>query len=65
MLSGDIAVVQASVLDGLSLDPLSFEQDGLATSAVDVGRRQIGDFLEQDAVLERLVPPLDLARVIG
>ena len=87
MLCGDIAVVQASVLDGLSFDPFSFEQDGLAASEVDVGRRQISDalvvsqmvvvgdeladlslevtgqivVLEQDAVLQRLVPAFDLA----
>ena len=87
MLSGDIAVVQASALDGVSFDPFSFKQDGLATSEVDVGRRQISDalvvsqmivvgdevadlgleitgqivVLEQDAVLERLMPALDLA----
>src|SRR6202044_563355 len=87
MLCGDTAVVQASVLDGLSFDPFSFQEDGLAASEVDIGWRQIGDALvvsqmvvvgdevtdlgleitgqivvfEQDAVLERLVPSLDLA----
>ena len=78
-------------LDGLSFDPFSFKQDGLAASEVDVGRRQIADalvvaqvivvgdegadlgleiarqvvVLEQDAVLERLVPALDLALGLG
>src|SRR5215470_4578892 len=87
MLCGDSAVVQASVLDGLSFDPFSLQQDGLAASEVDVGRGQVGDtlvvsqmvvvgdeladlslevtgqivILEQDAVLERLMPALDLA----
>ena len=82
MLCGDAAVVQASVLDGLSFDPFSFQQDGLAAPEVDVSRRQVGDtlvvsqmvvvgdevtdlglestgqivVLEQDAVLERLMP---------
>jgi DDE domain len=37
MLGGDLAVVQASVLDGVSFDPFSFQEDGLATSEVDVG----------------------------
>ena len=45
MLGGDLAVVQASVLDGVSFDPFSFQEDGLATSEVDVGWCQIGDAL--------------------
>jgi len=87
MLSGDTSVVQASAFDGLSFDPFSFQEDGLATPEVDIGRRQIGDalvisqvvvvgdevadlglkitgqivILEQNAVLESLVPALDLA----
>ena len=91
MLCGLAAMVQASVLDGLSFDPFSFKQDGLAASEVDVGRGEIGDalvvsqvivvgdevadlgfeiarqivVLEQDAVLERLVPALDLALGLG
>ena len=91
MLCGDAAVVQASVLDGLSFDPFSFQKDGLAAPEVDVSRRQIGDalvvsqmvvvgdeftdlglestgqivVLEQDAVLERLMPALDLALCHG
>ena len=32
MLCSDAAVVQASVLDGLSFDPFSFQEDGLAYS---------------------------------
>ena len=91
MLCGLAAMVQASVLDGLSFDPFSFTQDGLTVSEVDVGRGEIGDALmvsqvivvsdeatdlgfeitrqivvfEQDAVLERLVPSLDLALCLG
>src|SRR5258707_965184 len=87
MLCSDCTVVQASVLDGLSFDPFSFQEDGLAASEVDVGRRQVGDalvvsqmvvvgdevtdlglevagqivVLEQDSVLQRLMPALDLA----
>ena len=38
MLCGVGVVLQASVLDGLSFDPFSFKQDGLAASEVDVGR---------------------------
>lgn len=84
----------ASVLDGFAFDPFSFQQDGLTTPEVDVGRRQIVDalvvaqmivvgdegfdpslefagqivVLQQDAVLERQVPALDLSlchRMIG
>ena len=87
MLCGLAAMVQASVLDGLSFDPFSFKQDGLTASEVDIGRGEIGDalmvsqvivvgdevadvgfeitrqivVLEQDAVLDSLVPALDLA----
>ena len=86
--------MQASVLDGFAFDPFSFQQDGLTTPEVDVGRRQIVDalvvaqmivvgdegfdpslefagqivVLQQDAVLERQVPALDLSlchRMIG
>ena len=82
---------QASVLDGLSFDPFSFKQDGLASAEVDIGRGEIGDalmvsqvivvsdevadfgfkvtgeiiFLKQDAILQRLVPALDLALGLG
>src|SRR5215472_2025173 len=91
MLGGLAAVYQASVLDGLSFDPFSFQQDGLSAPEVDVGRGEVGDglvvsqvvvvgdeggdlgleiagkivVLQQDAVLERLVPTLDLALGLG
>ena len=58
MLSGDTSVVQASVLDGLSIDPFSFHEDSLAASEVDVGRRQIGDAL---VVLQMVVVGDELA----
>ena len=45
MLGGLAAVYQASVLDGLSFDPFSFQQDGLAAPEVDVGRGEVGDGL--------------------
>ena len=82
---------QASALDGLSFDPFSFQQDGIAAAEVDVGGCQVADglvvtlvvvvidegvdlgleiarqivVLEQDAVLQRLVPALDLALGLG
>ena len=91
MLCGDVAVIEASAMDGLSFDPFSFQEDGLASSEVDVGRGEVGDalvvsqmvvvgdevadlglelarqkvVLEQDAVLQRLMPSLDLAWVMG
>ena len=87
MLSGLPTMQQASIGDGLSLDPFPFDEDGLATFEVDVGRCQVAQALmvsqvivvgdegsdlgfevtwqvvvfEQDAVLQRLMPALDLA----
>jgi hypothetical protein len=34
-------MLQAALLDGLSLDPFTFEEDGLAAAEVDVGRGEI------------------------
>ena len=45
MLCGLPAMQQASVCDGLSFDPFPFNEDGLAASEVDVGRRKIGQAL--------------------
>jgi hypothetical protein len=41
MLCGVIAVLQAPGLQCVSLDPFPFQQDGLATTEVDIGRRQV------------------------
>ena len=38
-------VQQAAAAQGLSFDPLSFEQDRLATTEVDVGRGEIAQAL--------------------
>jgi hypothetical protein len=43
MLCGLPTVQQAAVGDCLSFDPFSFDQNGLASSEVDVGWRQIAD----------------------
>ena len=51
MLCGLAAVHQASVLDGLSFDPFSFQQNGLAVSEVDVSRGEIGDRLVVSQVI--------------
>ena len=45
MLCGLAAMLQASGFDGVAFDPFSFQQDGLTTPEVDVGRRQIADAL--------------------
>ena len=80
-------MLQSAQFDGVSFDPFSVQQDGLASPEVDVGRGQVADafvisavivmfdecrdlrfevvgeevVFEQDAVLERLVPALDLS----
>ena len=41
VLGGAFPVVQAPGLDGLSLDPHPFQQDGLAATQGDVGRGQV------------------------
>ena len=82
---------QAPGFDGLSFDPFSLFQNGLAAPEVDVGRREVLQalvvapmvvvfdegvdllseiagqvvILQQDAVLEGLVPALDLALGLG
>ena len=43
MLCNLPTVQQAAVGDGLSFDPFHFDQNGLATSEIDVGGRQIAD----------------------
>lgn len=45
MLCGLAAMLQASGFDSVSFDPLSFQQDCLTASKVDVGWRQVGDVL--------------------
>ncbi len=85
---------QAPLVDGVSLDALSFCEDGLASAEVDIGRGQVIDalvialgvvvvdevvdlglqgarqvlVLQQDAVLQGLMPALDLTlglRMVG
>ena len=84
-------MLQAPLFDGLSLDPFSLQQDGLAAPEVNVGGGKIVEALvvapmvvvldeggdlgfeiarqevvfEQDAVLQRLMPALDLALGLG
>ena len=44
-------MLQATVGDCLALDPFAFEEDGVGSSEVDVGRREIGQAL----VVSRMV----------
>ena len=87
MLCGDLAVLQAPMFDGLSLDPFALFDDGRGPAKVGVGGGHIVQALvvalvvvmldegldlafeiagqevvfEENAVLEGLVPALDLA----
>ncbi len=87
MLGGELAVLQASMFDGLSLDPFALADDGLGPAEVGVSRRHVVEALvvaavvvvlderfdlafeitgqelvfQEDAVLQGLVPALDLA----
>ncbi len=60
MLSGFAAVYQSSDLDGLSFNPFSFQQDGVATAEVDIGRGQIGDGLVVAVVVVVIDEGVDL-----
>jgi len=87
MLGGGFAMLQAPFVECLSFDPFSFQQDGLASSEVDIGGREVAKalvialvivvrdegidlcfemagqivVLEQDAVLQGLMPAFYLA----
>ena len=91
MLSGEHAVLQAPMFDGLSFDPFTLFDDGRRPAEVGVGGRHVAEafmvsaviivldedldlglkvtgqevVFEQDAVLEGLVPALDLALGLG
>src|SRR5262249_32155115 len=72
MLSGLVAVVKTSILNGLSFDPFSFKQDGLASPEVDVGRGEIGDALVVSQIIMQIIimrdevadPGFEIARKI-
>jgi len=87
MLCGELAVLQAPMFDGLSLDPFALFDDGRSPAEVGVGGRHVVQalvvailvvvlderldlglevagqevVLQQDAVLQGLVPAFDLA----
>ena len=56
---------QASVLNGLSFDPFSFQQNGVAASEVDIGRCQIADGLVVTLVVVVIDEGVDLSLEIA
>src|SRR5215471_14632567 len=68
MLSGLVAMVKTSILNGLSFDPFSFKQDGLASSKVNIGGSEIGDALVVSQIIimrdEVADPGFEIARKI-
>jgi hypothetical protein len=64
-LSGFSGVHQASALDGLSFDPFSFQQDGVATAEVDIGRCYIADGLVVTLVVVVIDEGVDLGLEIA
>lgn len=54
-------MLQAPMLDGLSFNPFSFQQDGLASSEVDIGRGEVPQALVVSVVDVRDDEGLDLA----
>ena len=61
MLRGEFAVLQAAMLDGLSLDPLALFDDGCGPSEVGVGRGDVVEALVVAAMVVVLDEGLDLA----
>jgi hypothetical protein len=55
------SMLQASLLDGLSFDPVSLQEDGLAAAEVDVSRREVVDAL----VIAAVVIVVDERRDLG
>ena len=54
-------MVQAALSDGVSFDPFTFEQDGLAAPEVDVGRSEIVEAL----VVSAMIVMFDEGRDLG
>jgi len=61
MLCGELAVLQASMFDGLSLDPFALFDDGCGPAEVGVGRGDVVEALVVAPVLVVLEEGLDLA----
>ena len=60
MLGGELAVVQAPMFDGLSLDPFSLFDDGLGPAEVGVSGRHVVQALMVTLVIVVLDEGLDL-----
>ena len=61
ILCDGIAVLQAPVLDSLSFDPFSFQQDGLAPAEVGVGGCDVFQALVITPMIVALDEGLDLS----
>ena len=59
MLCGDLAVLQASMFDGLSLDPFALFDDGIGPAEVGVGRGDVVEALVVAAMVVVLDEGLD------
>ena len=64
MLSGDLAVKQAPMLDGLSFDPFTLFDDGWRPAEVGVGGRHVAQALMVALVIVMLNEGLDLRLLI-
>ena len=54
-------MLQAPMLDGLSFDPFSLQQDGLSPPEIDIGGREVAQALMITAVIVVLDKCLDLS----
>ena len=61
MLSGELAVLQAPMFDGLSLDPFALFDDGIGPAEVGVGRGDVVEALVVTPMIVVLDEGLDLA----
>ena len=61
MLGGELAVLQAPMFDGLSLDPFALADDGLGPAEVGIGGRHVVQALVIPLVIVVLDERFDLA----
>ena len=53
-------MLQTAVFDGVSFDPFSFEQNGMAAPEVDVGRCQVAEAFVRSATIVMIGKGCDL-----